>query len=72
MRARCAAVSTGSSTRRNEYTLLDVTIGGLAAQPTVASVIAGATTAEQVQANACAARWFFLAGDFAGLDAITM
>ena len=30
-------------------TLLDVAIGGLAAQPAVGSVIAGATTAEQVQ-----------------------
>jgi len=49
-----------------------VTIGGLAAQPTVASVIAGATTTEQVQANVCAARWSPLAGDLAELDAITM
>ena len=32
-------------------TVLDVAIGGLAAQPAVASVIAGATSAEQVAAN---------------------
>jgi aryl-alcohol dehydrogenase-like predicted oxidoreductase len=38
-------------------TLLDVAIGGLAAQPGVASVIAGATTPEQVRANAAAGAW---------------
>ena len=37
--------------------LLDVAIGGLAAQPAVSSVIAGATKPEQVQANAAAGRW---------------
>ena len=34
--------------------MLDVAIGGLAAQPAVASVIAGATSAEQVEANVAA------------------
>jgi aryl-alcohol dehydrogenase-like predicted oxidoreductase len=38
-------------------TLLDVAIGGLLARPVVSSVIAGATTAEQVRANAAAATW---------------
>jgi aryl-alcohol dehydrogenase-like predicted oxidoreductase len=37
--------------------LLDVAIGGLAAQPAIASVIAGATKPEQVRANAEAAEW---------------
>jgi aryl-alcohol dehydrogenase-like predicted oxidoreductase len=37
--------------------LLDVAIGGLAAEPAVASVIAGATTPGQVRANAAAAAW---------------
>ena len=37
--------------------LLEVAIGGLAAQPAVSSVIAGATTPEQVRANAAAAAW---------------
>jgi aryl-alcohol dehydrogenase-like predicted oxidoreductase len=37
--------------------LLDIAIGGLAAQPGCASVIAGATTAEQVAANAAAGNW---------------
>jgi aryl-alcohol dehydrogenase-like predicted oxidoreductase len=37
--------------------LLDVAIGGLLARPAVSSVIAGATTADQVRANAAAAAW---------------
>ncbi|MEV0393480.1 aldo/keto reductase [Polymorphospora rubra] len=37
--------------------LLDVAIGGLAARPAVASVIAGATTPDQVRANARAGAW---------------
>jgi aryl-alcohol dehydrogenase-like predicted oxidoreductase len=37
--------------------LLDVAIGGLAAQPAVCSVIAGAMTPEQVRANASAGEW---------------
>jgi len=50
--------------------MLDVAIGWLAAQPTVASVIAGATTPEQVRANAAAASWRPSAEDLAALDAI--
>ncbi len=50
--------------------MIDVAIGGLAAQPAVASVIAGATKPEQVQANAHAARWSPSAEDLAALDAI--
>ncbi|HLY48014.1 MAG TPA: aldo/keto reductase [Solirubrobacteraceae bacterium] len=37
--------------------LIDVAIGALLANPTVSSVIAGATRPEQVRANAAAARW---------------
>lgn len=37
--------------------LLEVAIGGLAAQPAVLSVIAGATKPEQVRANAAAGGW---------------
>jgi aryl-alcohol dehydrogenase-like predicted oxidoreductase len=37
--------------------LLDVAIGGLAAQPAVCSVIAGAMTPEQVRANVAAGEW---------------
>lgn len=37
--------------------ILHLAMGGLAAQPTVSSVIAGAVTAEQVVANAAAGTW---------------
>jgi aryl-alcohol dehydrogenase-like predicted oxidoreductase len=37
--------------------LLELAIAGLASQPAVASVIAGATTPEQVLQNAAAAEW---------------
>jgi aryl-alcohol dehydrogenase-like predicted oxidoreductase len=51
--------------------LLEVTIGGLAAQPTVASVIAGATKPEQVRANALAGRWKPTADELTELNALT-
>jgi aryl-alcohol dehydrogenase-like predicted oxidoreductase len=51
--------------------ILDVAIGGLAAQPGVASVIVGATTAEQVRANAKAALWEPAAADLVEIDDIT-
>jgi aryl-alcohol dehydrogenase-like predicted oxidoreductase len=50
--------------------LLDVAIGGLAAQPAVASVIAGATRPEQVRANVTAGEWEPSADDLAALDAV--
>jgi aryl-alcohol dehydrogenase-like predicted oxidoreductase len=52
-------------------TLLDVAIGGLAAQPPVASVIAGATSREQVAANVRAGDWRPTDDDRAELDRIT-
>jgi len=48
-------------------TLLDVAIGGLAAMPTVSSVIAGATKPEQVRANAAAGEWVPSADELAEL-----
>lgn len=51
--------------------LLDVAVGGLAAQPAVASVIAGATTPEQVGANVRAGLWQPSAADLADLAEIT-
>ena len=50
--------------------VLDVAIGGLAAQPTVGSVIAGATTPEQVRANAAAGEWVPSADELAALRAL--
>src|SRR5205823_603387 len=51
-------------------TLLDVAIGWLAAQPVVASVIAGATSPEQVRTNAEAAAWQPSDEDLRELDRI--
>jgi aryl-alcohol dehydrogenase-like predicted oxidoreductase len=56
--------------RERDRSLLDVAIGGLAAQPGVASVIAGATTAAQVRANAAAGEWQPRPDDLAVLDKI--
>ncbi len=50
------------------HSLLDVAIAGLAAQPAVSSVIAGATTPEQVRANAAAGAWRLTPEDVAALD----
>ncbi len=52
--------------------LVDVAIGGLAAKPSVASVIAGATSAEQVASNVAAGSWVPTADDLEALDAITV
>ena len=51
--------------------MLDVAVGGLAAQPAVASVIAGATRPEQVQANVAAGAWEPTAEDLVALDELT-
>jgi aryl-alcohol dehydrogenase-like predicted oxidoreductase len=47
--------------------LLDLAIGAVASTPGVASVIAGATTPEQVRANARAAEWELSAEELAAL-----
>jgi len=52
-------------------TLLHVAIAGLAAQSRVASVIAGATSPEQVTANAATIDWQPSADDLAEIDRIT-
>ena len=56
--------------RDRDLTLLQVAMGWLAAQPTVASVIAGASKPEQVHANA-AALWEPSAADLVRLDELT-
>jgi aryl-alcohol dehydrogenase-like predicted oxidoreductase len=50
--------------------VLDIAIGGLAAQPGCASVIAGATSAGQVKANATAGEWEPAPAELAEIDAI--
>jgi aryl-alcohol dehydrogenase-like predicted oxidoreductase len=54
-----------------DLSLIDVAIGGLAAQPAVASVIAGATTPEQIAQNVAAGLWEPTAADLAALDDLT-
>lgn len=51
--------------------LLDVAIGGLAAQPAVASVIAGATSPDQVRDNVRAGSWQPSGADLDELDRLT-
>lgn len=52
------------------HTLLELAFSWLAAQPAVASVIAGAVSPEQVTANASATRWQLNSGDLADIDRI--
>jgi aryl-alcohol dehydrogenase-like predicted oxidoreductase len=54
-----------------ERSLLELAVAWLAAQPTVASVIAGATSAEQVRANVAAATWSLTDDELAEVDEIT-
>jgi aryl-alcohol dehydrogenase-like predicted oxidoreductase len=56
--------------RERGVTLLQVAIGGLLAQPVIASVIAGATKPEQVRANVAAAEWEPTAEDIAALSSL--
>jgi aryl-alcohol dehydrogenase-like predicted oxidoreductase len=51
--------------------LLELAFGWLAAQPVVASIIAGATKPEQVEANARAIGWELTADELAEIDRIT-
>jgi aryl-alcohol dehydrogenase-like predicted oxidoreductase len=54
-----------------DVSILDVAVAGLAAQPTVACVISGAVSGDQVRENAAAMRWQPTDDDLAELDAIT-
>jgi aryl-alcohol dehydrogenase-like predicted oxidoreductase len=50
--------------------LLDVAIGGLAARPGVSTVIAGATTPDQVRANVAAGSWVPGSDEIAQIDGV--
>ncbi|MGH7621628.1 MAG: aldo/keto reductase, partial [Gemmatimonadaceae bacterium] len=54
----------------HDHTMLELAFSWLLRLPVVASVIAGATSAEQVRANARAANWSLSASDLAKIDAI--
>jgi aryl-alcohol dehydrogenase-like predicted oxidoreductase len=51
-----------------QHTLLELAVSWLAAQPPVASVIAGATSPEQVRANAAAVTWSLNREELAEID----
>jgi aryl-alcohol dehydrogenase-like predicted oxidoreductase len=51
--------------------MVELAVSWLLHDPVVASVIAGATTAEQVEQNVCAAGWALSAADLAEIDRIT-
>jgi aryl-alcohol dehydrogenase-like predicted oxidoreductase len=53
------------------HTLLELAFAGLVSRPAIASIIAGATSAEQVRANAAAGSWALTAEDVAEVDRIT-
>ncbi len=58
----------GVATERG-HTLLELAFAWLAAQPAIASVIAGATSPEQVAANVAAVDWTLTDADLAAVDA---
>ena len=57
--------------RSRDHSVLELAVSWLATRPIVASVIAGATTPEQVRANAAAAQWRLTESDRAEVDRIT-
>jgi aryl-alcohol dehydrogenase-like predicted oxidoreductase len=61
----------GAAAQRRGRTLLELAISWLLRQPAVASVIAGATSPEQIHANAAAAGWEISKEDLAAIDRIT-
>jgi aryl-alcohol dehydrogenase-like predicted oxidoreductase len=62
------AVSAWAALR--DHSILDVAIAWLLAKPAVVSVIAGATSAGQVRANAAAGQWRLSPGDVVEIDAL--
>jgi aryl-alcohol dehydrogenase-like predicted oxidoreductase len=52
------------------HALLELAMSWLASQPCVTSVIAGATTPEQVRTNAAAANWRLSAGELSEVNAL--
>jgi aryl-alcohol dehydrogenase-like predicted oxidoreductase len=53
------------------HTLLELAFSWLASRAQVASVIAGATSPEQIRANAAAANWKLNAEELAEIDSLT-
>jgi aryl-alcohol dehydrogenase-like predicted oxidoreductase len=61
----------GAFAKKRGKTMLELAFSWLLARPNVTSVIAGATTPEQVDANSKAASWVLSAEDLAEIDRIT-
>ncbi len=57
-------------TESRGHTLLELAVSWHTSQPLVASIIAGATTPEQIQANVAAANWALTDADRAAVDAV--
>jgi aryl-alcohol dehydrogenase-like predicted oxidoreductase len=60
----------GALAARHGRSVVELAIAWLMARPMVASVIAGATSADQVQANAAAADWLLGPDELAEVDAV--
>jgi aryl-alcohol dehydrogenase-like predicted oxidoreductase len=58
--------------QRRGHTMLELAFGWLLREPVVASVIAGATTPEQIEQNVRATGWTLSAEDVAEIDRITL
>jgi aryl-alcohol dehydrogenase-like predicted oxidoreductase len=56
--------------RSRDRSMLELALSWLASHETISSVIAGATSPEQVRANASAAGWRLTEADLAEIDAI--
>lgn len=56
---------------RRQLRLVDIAVAWLLSRPVVASVIAGATSPEQVKANVAAAQWQLTSTDLSEIDTIT-
>ncbi len=69
-RNRRIAEAAGALAEARGHTLLELAISWLASHRAVASVIAGATSAEQVRANVAAAGWRLTAEELAEVDRI--
>ena len=61
----------GRFAQERGHTLLELAFSWLLAHPAVASVIAGATKPEQIEANAKAAEWVLSPEEMAEVDRIT-
>jgi aryl-alcohol dehydrogenase-like predicted oxidoreductase len=67
---RVVEVLTEFSARQGR-SLIELAFGWLLSHPEVTSVIAGATSAEQVEANVGAAAWQLSTGELAEVDRLT-